>query len=74
MEPMVIFGAALVVYCGYIALADALRDLRRGRPTASGETAAIRRRRPAVRRPIFSASRRAGGGVARWQGPLTGSV
>ncbi len=75
MEPMVVFGAFLVVFCGYVALMDALRDLGRGRAAVvAREAAAMRRRRHAVRRPIFSASHRGGGGVARWQAPLRGSV
>ena len=28
MEPLVIFGAGLVIYCGFIALFDAVRDSR----------------------------------------------
>ncbi len=74
MEPIVIFGAFLVVFCGYIALVDVFRDLGRYRATIVREAAAIRRRRQAMRRPIFSASRREGGGAARWQAPLRGSA
>lgn len=29
MEPLVIFGAGLVVYCGYLAAADEIRDIKR---------------------------------------------
>jgi len=31
MEPMVIFSVGLVVFCGYIALLDAVSDWRRSR-------------------------------------------
>jgi hypothetical protein len=27
MEPLVIFGAGLVIYCGYLAILDEMRDL-----------------------------------------------
>ncbi|MBP1752872.1 MAG: hypothetical protein H6Q57_1708 [Geobacteraceae bacterium] len=27
MEPLVIFGAGLVMYCGYLAILDEMRDL-----------------------------------------------
>lgn len=27
MEPLVIFGAGLVMYCGYLAIMDEMRDL-----------------------------------------------
>ncbi len=29
MEPLVIFGAGLVIYCGYLAAIDEMRDLKR---------------------------------------------
>jgi hypothetical protein len=29
MEPLVLFGAGLVVYCGYLALLDEMHDIRR---------------------------------------------
>ena len=73
MEPMVIFSAGLVVFCGYIALVDAARD-RQGRVIAKKEASQKRQARAVRRRLIFSTPRREGGGGARWQGPLTGSV
>lgn len=73
MEPMVLFSAGLVVFCGYIAIVDAVSD-RQGRVIAKKEAAEKHRARPARRSLIFSAPRREGGGGARWPGPLTGSV
>ncbi len=29
MEPLVVFGAGLVIYCGYLAAMDEIRDLKR---------------------------------------------
>lgn len=29
MEPLVIFGVGLVIYCGYLAAMDEMRDLKR---------------------------------------------
>lgn len=74
MEPMVIFSAGLVIYCGILALADALRDMRRG--AFKGKSGA-RGRSPVdsgKRRVIFSARRRGGAGGAHWPRPLAGSV
>ncbi len=73
MEPMVIFGAGLVVYCGYLSLQDALRDWQRergGKCAAGAKKASHAARRPA----IFSAPGRGGAGVARWQAPSGGFV
>ena len=74
MEPMVIFSAGLVVYCGYLALIDAIRDGERDKETAQDaakESGAV----PAARSGATSAtSRRAGGAAARWPRPLTGSA
>ena len=74
MEPMVIFSAGLVVFCGYIALVDAVRDRQRAKVITKKEAVGKRRCRTVRRRLIFSAPRREGGGGARWPGPLTGSV
>ncbi len=73
MEPMVIFSAGLVVFCGYIALVDAVNDLKRGKAAVKKGTMEKRRCRAGMRRPIFSAHRREDGADARWQGPLAGS-
>ena len=74
MEPMVIFGAGVVVYCCYLTLVDAIRDGEREKEStqdAAEEGVAI----PAVRGGATSATaRRAGGAAARWPRPLTGSV
>ncbi len=75
MEPMVIFSAGLVVFCGYIALMDAAHDQRRSRAAIAKKEAAEKRRIRKVRqRLIFSAPHREGGAGERWPGPLTGSV
>lgn len=72
MEPMVLFSAGLVVYCGGLTLIDAIRDRVRNResvPAAAGKAAA------APKKLATSATvRRAGGAVARWTKPLTDSV
>ena len=73
MEPMVIFSAGLVIYCSYVSLADALRDMRQGNATAKKRAATKRKRLVAGRHTIFSVPRRGDGGVARWPRPLTGS-
>ncbi len=74
MELIVIFSAGLVVFCGYIALVDAVNDLKRGKAAVTQKLTEKRRHRARTRRPIFSAHRRGGGGVARWQAPLRDSV
>jgi hypothetical protein len=74
MEPIVVFSAGLVIYCGYIALADALHDLRRG---SLERKHCVEEKSPecAVKPPvILSARRRAGGGGGHWPGTLAGSV
>jgi hypothetical protein len=74
MEPMVIFSAGLVVFCGYIALVDAVNDWHGGRVAAKKENGGKRQIRTVRRRLTFSAQRRAGGGGRHWPRPLTGSV
>ena len=74
MEPMVIFSAGLVVFCGYIALVDAARDRQRAKVINKNEGEGKCRVSQVKRHLIFSAPRREGGGGARWTGPLTGSV
>ena len=74
MEPMVIFSAGLVVFCGYIALVDAARDRRRAKVITKKEAAGKRRIRTVRLRLIYSAPHQEGGGGARWPGPLSGSV
>ncbi len=74
MEPIVIFSAGLVVFCGYIALVDAVNDMKRSRAAVKKGAVEKRRLRAGMRRPIFSAHRREGGAGVRWRGPLAGSV
>ena len=77
MEPMVIFSAGLVVYCGYLTLGDLLRDVDRERRRA------IRIARAARNKPCPGRSRasvtssgrgREDAGGARWPALLKGSV
>ncbi len=74
MEPMVIFSAGLVVYCGYLTWLDALRDRKRHRAT---RTEKVREKKPypARRAPVISADRSRGdaGGV-HWPVLLKGSA
>ncbi len=74
MEPMVIFSACLVVYCGYISLVEELRDLRAARLLVKRIASRKKRNRSLRRGPAFAAPRRGGGGGARWPRPLAGSV
>jgi hypothetical protein len=67
MEPLVIFGAGLVAYCGYLAILDSTKAWRACRvetvakrsPAKKRHTAASRRHRPrpetgiAVGRPLL---------------------
>ena len=72
MEPLVLFGAALVIYCGYIAVTDELRGWRRarGRSPATGPQPAKREKAGVP----FSVRGRAGGAGGRWPAPLGGSA
>jgi hypothetical protein len=74
MEPMVIFSAGLVLFCGYLALIDAVHDRRHSRVGTKKEAMEKRRIRIVSRRAIFSAPCREGGAGARWPRPLTGSA
>jgi hypothetical protein len=46
MEPLVIFGALLVVYCGYLALLDSVRDWKTRRLPTPAEREPVKRRAP----------------------------
>lgn len=52
MEPLVIFGAGLVVYCGYLAMLDSTKAWR----TCRTETTA--KRAPAKKQRVMSGSQR----------------
>jgi hypothetical protein len=74
MEPMVIFSAGLVMYCGYIALVDVVRDGWCGKVKAERSDRKKRRTRAAKERVIAAAAGRGGGGGGHWPRPLAGSV
>ncbi|GFE56874.1 hypothetical protein AOG1_07530 [Geobacter sp. AOG1] len=70
MEPIVVFGAGLVLYCGYLAAMDTWRDWRRSRVKVRATVRAISHRR----RSLCVAAGRAGAAAARWQVPAKGSA
>lgn len=49
MEPLVIFGAFLVIYCGYLCALDSTRALRRQLAAASMKRERAKKRPGAVR-------------------------
>jgi hypothetical protein len=56
MEPLVCFGACLVLYCGYISIADAVRDWKARRlenPAPAGSITTRGKATKKVRRPRF---------------------
>ncbi len=67
MEPIVVFAAGLVLYCGWLTLLDELREWRRSR--------FVRKVKKAFARKQFKAATvcRGGGGAAHWPVPLKGS-
>ena len=72
MEPLVFFGAALVVYCGYITINDEVRGLRKARTSQAAEKTEAAKKAPSP--ALFSARGRAGGAGGRWPAPLGGSA
>jgi hypothetical protein len=74
MEPMVIFSAGMAMYCGYIALVDAVRDRQSGKVKAERPDRETRRTRATRKRVISAAAGREGGGGGHWPRPLTGSA
>lgn len=74
MELLVLFGAMLVVYCGWLVILDELRTWR-----VSMRVAPEKKRRPSTSSvrgtaTLFAGPGRGGDGVARWPAPLRGSV
>lgn len=62
MEPLVVFGAGLVIYCGYLAVMDEIRDAKRcfaKRKAPCGTGAARPSRKPA--RPVAAKGAAYGG-------------
>lgn len=74
MEPIVVFGAGLVLYCGYVAAVDSWRDWRRGRVKVRATVKAAVRASSQRRRSFCTATGRAGAAAARWQVPAKGSA
>ncbi|HKZ17887.1 MAG TPA: hypothetical protein VJ161_10550 [Geobacteraceae bacterium] len=64
MEPLVVFGGGLVVYCGYLALMDEICDIKRwyAKRTASS------RRRSAASRAMRSVARAVSGRDGGYEG------
>ncbi len=79
MEPIVIFAAGLVVYCGWLALLATARDKGRGRvngvvKTVDRSTSALERGSLNRRRALCAAARPGGGGAGRWPARVKGSA
>ncbi len=74
MEPLVIFGAGLVIYCGFIALYDTGRDFRQ-KPDPAKEKAPARAKVYQFRKKATpAAAGRGGGAAARWRAPRASSA
>ncbi len=74
MEPLVIFGAGLVIYCGFITLYDTARDFRQ-KPDPAKEKAPARARVYQFRKKSLpAAAGRGGGAAARWRVPRASSA
>ncbi len=74
MEPIVVFGAGLVLYCGYLAAVDTWRDRRRSRVKVRAAVKEAVKVTSHRRRSLCAAAGRAGAVAARWQVPAKGSV
>jgi len=74
MEPIVVFGAGLVLYCGYVAAVDTWRDWRRSRVKVRATVKAAVKASSHQRRALCAAAGRAGAAAARWQVPAKGSA
>ena len=77
MEPMVIFGIGLVIYCGWHTCLDVLRDVKRERRHACCVVRATRKKLSPrrSRAPIVSSGRgRGDGGGGHWPALLKGSA
>lgn len=44
MEPLVLFGACLVVWCGYLAATDAIRDMKALRQASPVKRKVVKKR------------------------------
>ena len=71
MEPIVIVGAIIVIYCGYLTVTDEMRDRQRSKAAKRanrGDVIRIRRRRVSI-----SLSGPEGSVAGRWPEPLRDS-
>ncbi len=75
MEPLVIFGAGLVIYCGFIALFDTVRDFRQ-KPDPAKEKCPARAKVYQFRKRSAppAAAGREDGAAARWRAPRASSA
>jgi hypothetical protein len=73
MEPLVIFDAGLVIYCGFIALFDSVRDFRQ-QPDPGEQKAPAKARVYQFRKSPPAAAGRGGGAAARWRVPKASSA
>lgn len=46
MEPLVLFGALLVAYCGYLAVQDTIRDWKTRRVASPANRELVKKRAP----------------------------
>ena len=70
MELIVICGAGLVIYCGWLAAVDEVEDWKRSR---ARQTEVTRSNRICQRKIRVAVSCPRGGAVARWPVPLRDS-
>lgn len=74
MEPLVVFGAGLVIYCAFIALYDAARDVRQ-KPDPGTEKCPAKAKVYQFRKKSSPAvAGRGGGAAAHWRAPRASSA
>jgi hypothetical protein len=71
MEPIVVVAAGLVIYCGYLAVLDELKDWRRSRTVRTRR--GVRSSRASRKEVKASLSCPEDGVAAHWPVPLRGS-
>jgi len=72
MEPIVLFAAAVVLYCGWLTLKDDLQEFRRS--SVARRLRRFAKLRPQLRKISSSGVYRAGGAAAHWPAPAKGSA
>ena len=73
MEPIVLFGAGVVLYCGYISLNDFLDDIRGRKATPSQASLPVHTVINPRQKVPSSTAGQGDGVAARWPAPLAGS-